>query len=102
MRHKRQSLTGREGLEAVLFWAAEYGTIERVMHLVAIGVDVNCCDENGYTPLHFAAQRGDREIFEFLVRHGANTRKKDIANHDALFYVYDLNQEEIMHYLKVA
>ncbi|HUQ81041.1 MAG TPA: ankyrin repeat domain-containing protein [Gemmatimonadaceae bacterium] len=34
--------------------------------------DVNARDNNGYTPLHHAAARGDNEMIKYLVAHGAN------------------------------
>lgn len=36
------------------------------------GADVNLPDANGYTPLHNAAARGDNEMIEYLVAHGAD------------------------------
>jgi len=34
--------------------------------------DVNARDNDGYTPLHHAASRGDNEMIEYLVAHGAD------------------------------
>ena len=34
--------------------------------------DVNARDNNGYTPLHHAAARGDNEMIKYLLDHGAN------------------------------
>jgi uncharacterized protein len=34
--------------------------------------DVNARDNDGYTPLHHAAARGDNEMIEYLVAHGAD------------------------------
>ncbi len=36
------------------------------------GADVNSRDHEGYTPLHHAAARGDIEMIEYLVEHGAD------------------------------
>jgi ankyrin repeat protein len=36
------------------------------------GADVNARDLNGYAPLHHAAARGDNELIEYLVAHGAD------------------------------
>ncbi len=36
------------------------------------GADVNARDHNGYTPLHFAAARGDNELILYLVEKGAD------------------------------
>ena len=37
-----------------------------------LGLDVNARDHNGYTPLHFAAARGDEEMILYLVERGAD------------------------------
>ncbi len=37
-----------------------------------LGADVNARDHNGYTPLHFAAARGDNELILYLVEKGAD------------------------------
>ena len=37
-----------------------------------LGADVNERDHEGYTPLHHAASRGDLEMIEYLVEHGAD------------------------------
>jgi ankyrin repeat protein len=36
--------------------------------------DVNARDNNGYTPLHHAAARGDNEMIQYLVDHGADVK----------------------------
>ena len=36
------------------------------------GADVNLSDSWGYRPLHYAASRGDNELVEYLVSHGAD------------------------------
>ena len=37
-----------------------------------LGADVNARDHNGYTPLHFAAARGDNDLIRYLVEKGAD------------------------------
>ena len=37
-----------------------------------LGADVNARDNDGYTPLHHAAARGDNEMIQYLVAHGAD------------------------------
>jgi len=40
--------------------------------VVELGVDVNVRDADGYTAVHNAASRGDNEVIELLVEHGAD------------------------------
>jgi ankyrin repeat protein len=37
-----------------------------------VGADVNAADADGYTPLHYAAARGDNDMIRYLVQHGAD------------------------------
>ena len=37
-----------------------------------LGADVNARDVNGFSPLHHAASRGDVEVIEYLLEHGAD------------------------------
>ena len=37
-----------------------------------LGADANQRDDEGYTPLHNAASRGDVEMIRYLVEHGAD------------------------------
>ena len=37
-----------------------------------VHADVNASDADGYTPLHYAAARGDNEMIRYLVDHGAD------------------------------
>ena len=49
------------------------GWLPAVRYLVEeLGADVNQRDEEGYTPLHNAASRGDLEVIRFLVERGAD------------------------------
>lgn len=57
--------------------------------LIGAGADVNVRDDpktsvdstSGYTPLHAAAFRGNREAAEVLLRHGANVRVREEKYH---------------------
>ena len=68
---------------------APNGWLPSVRYLIEeLGADVNARDYNGFSPLHNAAARGDRELIEYLVGRGADvtvlTRKgettADMAN----------------------
>lgn len=51
------------------------GWLPSVKYLVeTLGMDVNTRDFGGYTPLHFAAARGDNELIKYLVSKGADVK----------------------------
>jgi ankyrin repeat protein len=41
-----------------------------------LGFDVNARDDTGYTPLHFAAARGDHEMIMYLIEKGADIKAR--------------------------
>lgn len=51
------------------------GWLPSVRYLVEVlGMDVNGRDYGGFTPLHFAAARGDNELINYLVSKGADVK----------------------------
>ena len=49
--------------------------IPSVKYLVEeLGIDVNTLDSWGYTPMHYAASRGDNELIRYLVSQGGDVR----------------------------
>lgn len=50
---------------------------KRIKTLVNIGYDVNKRNISGYSLLHHAASRGDKELVELLIAKGANVNTKD-------------------------
>ena len=48
--------------------------------LIANGADVNAKDDDGSTPLHYAAHEGHKEIAELLIAKGADVNAKIVAN----------------------
>jgi ankyrin repeat protein len=52
------------------------GWMPAIKYLVEeLGADVNARDNDGYTPLHHAAARGDNEVILYLVSKGADVTK---------------------------
>lgn len=45
--------------------------IAAVKYCLELGLDINAADNQGYTPLHGAAYRGDNDLVKFLVEKGA-------------------------------
>jgi hypothetical protein len=51
------------------------GWLPAMKYLVEeLGADVNARDNDGYTPLHHAAARGDNEVILYLVSKGADVK----------------------------
>lgn len=61
--------------EAHLIEAVKRGDHAAVEAIVAGGVDLNEQDENGWTPLNWAAGRGDVEVLRLLLDKGADVLK---------------------------
>ncbi len=62
-------------LEQGLLIAAEFGQLEVVSYLVQKGVNVNCCDVLGKTPLHLAAGNLHLDVVKTLLQHRADIQK---------------------------
>lgn len=60
-----------------LFAAAARGDTETVSELLSEGVDVNSCDANHLTALHYAAMHARPSMVELLLDHGANPNAYD-------------------------
>jgi len=61
-----------EGFAANSHSHAPESWLAAVEYLVELGADVNARDQNGYSPVHHAAARGDNELILYLVAQGAN------------------------------
>jgi ankyrin repeat protein len=57
---------------------------------------INEQDTNGRTALHVAAQAGDEEMVETLVKHGADPKVVDNQGLDALYCAVEMGHEEIV------
>ena len=61
---------GRAGVSHIHVPNGWMGSVKLLVE--ELGADVNARDHNGYTPLHFAAARGDNELILYLVEKGAD------------------------------
>ncbi|MGB7053706.1 MAG: ankyrin repeat domain-containing protein [bacterium] len=76
--------------------AVQQGDLDRVKALVQENSDlVNIADENGQTPLHFAAAGGQNEIAEFLISKDANVNALNAVNQSLLLYAAYFGNAEI-------
>lgn len=69
-----------------LMMAAASGQIWRVKYLVENGANVNWRDEEGYTPLTWAAQHGHAPVAEYLISRFAQVNPTDKAGYTPLMW----------------
>lgn len=69
-----------------LFWAAFQNNLPLINYLLQKGADVNVKDSHMYTPLLFAAVRGNinPELYDVLIKKGANIKEKNENGANAL------------------
>ncbi|MBE6418000.1 MAG: hypothetical protein E7033_05990 [Akkermansiaceae bacterium] len=70
--------------------AAQWGSVEQLKAAVAAEpTQINAPDENGYTPLHLAAQRGAADLVQVLLQAGADVLAKDTLGRTAVAFADD-------------
>jgi len=60
---------------------------------------INEQDTNGRTALHVAAQSGDEEMVETLMKHGADPKALDKHGRDALYCAVEQGHEQVVEML---
>jgi hypothetical protein len=84
-----------ELLEAVK--SGDYATAEK---LIKMGSDVNQQDQQGWTPLNFAAGKGNLSIVKLLVEHGADIFKVGRDRRAPYMIALAAGQTSVARYLK--
>ena len=80
--------------------AVQQGDLAKVKKLLENNPDLlEAKSENEKTPLHFAAQIGNKEIVEFLIGKGADVNAKNIAHETPLHYAAALKHKEVVDFL---
>jgi len=64
------------------------------------GGDVNCQDDDGQTPLHFAVKNDLGEMVRFLLKNGADKYAEDCLGANAMDYAIIFDHEKIIELLK--
>ncbi|CAG5132947.1 unnamed protein product [Candidula unifasciata] len=67
-----------------LLQAAQMGELKQVSALLTKGVNVNCQDYFGWTPLMVAAKQGNDEIVQYLLKHGCDHTVSSLDGHTAV------------------
>lgn len=60
-----------EGVKA-MFYAIEKDNLVYAQKVLSMGFDPNLLSDSGYTPLQYAAMRGNAQMVELFIRNGAN------------------------------
>jgi len=60
-----------EGIKA-MFYAIEKDNLVYAQKVLSMNFDPNLLSDNGYTPLQYAAMRGNAQMVELFIRNGAN------------------------------
>ena len=71
-----ETVTEAEAPDISIHDAAADENIEAVKQHLAAGTDVNAKDDEGYTPLHSAAEYGCKEVVALLIAEGADVNAK--------------------------
>src|ERR1700761_1171941 len=77
MRTQADSEASRMNREEQFIDAVKHGRAKSVRENIQLGVDVNCLDDNGWTPLMWAAQEGHADIVRLLLSAGADANFAD-------------------------
>ena len=74
---------------------------EMVKFFIANGVDVNCCDDDGDTPICVAVMSGKLKMCQYLIEHGADLKKAAKKNGMSMYNMaLELGNTKLAEYLK--
>lgn len=79
----------------LLMDASFEGQIEVARSLIEAKATINTQDNEGKSPLHYAAKEGHRELIELLISSGANPELTDKKGRKALDYALDYHDDSI-------
>ena len=88
-----------------IHWACTEGRLDVVRFFIDKGVNINCVDRQGCTPLLIAAQYGQADVAAYLIKKRADTTILDKHNDSAMNWAAYKGQLEIvalLHYLGLA
>ncbi len=91
----------KEGIIA-LFYAIEKGNLVYAQKVLSMNFDPNLFHDNGYTPLMYAAAKGDAKMVELLVRNGADVAVMSKEGDTAIELALRVGSQEVADTLKKA
>ena len=90
-----------EGIKA-LFYAIEKSNLVYAQKILSMNFDPNLIADNGYSPLMYAAARGDAKMCDLLIRNGADVRLMSKDGDTAIELALKVGSSEVADMLKVA
>jgi len=85
-----------EDADKDIFIHAGEGNLGAVSRLLEQKVDVNSQDDNGLTPLHWAVDRGNKDLAELLILRKANIDAQDEELATPLHYAVDCDHADLV------
>jgi ankyrin repeat protein len=90
-----------EGIKA-MFYAIEKDNLIYAQKVLSMGFDPNLLSDNGFTPLQYAAMRGNAQMVELFIRNGANVNILSREGESAVELALKLGHGEAAEALKKA
>ena len=90
-----------EGIKA-LFYAIEKGNLVYAQKILSMNFDPNLIADNGYSPLMYAAARGDAKMCELLIRNGSDVRLMSKDGDTAIELALKIGSSEVADMLRAA
>jgi ankyrin repeat protein len=90
-----------EGIKA-MFYAIEKDNLVYAQKVLSMGFDPNLLSDNGYTPLQYAAMRGNAQMVELFVRNGANVGAMSRDGESAVELALKLGHTQAAEVMKTA
>jgi hypothetical protein len=87
-------------MDEILIEATKRGDLEAMQRLLSSGADVNQGDEQGWSPLNFAAGRGDLITVKFLIERGADPFKVGRDRRTPYMIALAAGRVEVVKYLR--
>ncbi|KTD57843.1 ankyrin repeat domain-containing protein [Legionella shakespearei] len=84
--------TGQDLIILYALYLVEQGRLDELAYLINLGLDVNCCNEDGWTLLYHATLYGQLETASWLLEHGADAEFRTNEG-SAAIEICDINSE---------
>jgi ankyrin repeat protein len=90
-----------EGVKA-MFYAIEKDNLVYAQKVLSMNFDPNLLSDNGYTPLQYAAMRGNPQMVELFIRNGGNAAMLSKDGESAAELALKLGHNQVAEVLKKA